>query len=108
MAQEALDQVLSRAEAAAEHGALCGELCAALGALYHQDGQHERACELYLLAMEWAPGSAETLFNAGSALASLGRIDEAQSYWKRALAGDPALAPVLLELMGSRTIEAVR
>lgn len=108
LAQEALDQALRRAEAAAEHGALRGELCAALGALYHQDGLHERACELYLLALESTPESAETLFNAGSALASLGRIDEAQSYWKRALAGNPGLAPVLLELMASRTIEAAR
>lgn len=103
LAQDAVDHALALPADDGQAG-LCSELCAALAALYHQDGLCERAAALYRLALESAPDSPETLFNLGSALASLGRIDEAQSYWKRALSLDATLAPLLLDLLGARTL----
>jgi tetratricopeptide (TPR) repeat protein len=50
------------------------------------------------------PEDASLLFNYGSTLASLERLEEAQQAWKKALALDPGLAPALIEALEPRPV----
>jgi Flp pilus assembly protein TadD len=81
------------------------ELRKAVAILLHQDGECAQAAGLYRQVLESGPEDAEILFDLGSALAALGRRDEAQDCWKQAIALRADLAPVLLAQLGESSLE---
>ena len=74
-------------------------LRAATAALLQDREDYARAAELYQLALAVRPEDPVLLFNYGSTLASLERMEEAQAAWKQALELDPSLAPALIEAL---------
>lgn len=75
------------------------ELRSAVAALLQQQGDYAAAADLYRLALSVRPEDPVLLFNYGSTLASLERMEEAQAAWKQALELDPSLAPALIEAL---------
>lgn len=75
------------------------ELRSAVAALLQQQGDYEAAADLYRLALSVRSEDPVLLFNYGSTLASLERMEEAQAAWKEALQLDPGLAPALIEAL---------
>ncbi|MEJ5368933.1 MAG: tetratricopeptide repeat protein [Bryobacteraceae bacterium] len=101
-ARRALEQALQLG-APPEDEDLAG-LRAAVAALLQERGEYGPAAELYRLALAVQPEDASLLFNYGSTLASLERLEEAQQAWKKALALDPGLAPALIEALEPRPV----
>jgi len=99
-----LEEALLAAEQARQLGAPedhpdLVQLHAAVAALLQDRGGYARAADLYRLALSVRQDDAILLFNYGSTLASLGRLEEAQAAWKQALERDPSLAPALIEAL---------
>ena len=70
-----------------------------LGVIFSQTGRHELALDLIGQAIALAPpGAAVYHTNLGNALASLGRLDEAEACHRRSIALDPALADAHIAL----------
>jgi tetratricopeptide (TPR) repeat protein len=78
------------------HDPLLVELRAALAVRLHEAGEYAAAAELYALALAAAPDQPRLLFSYGNALASLGRMEEAQEAWKTAISAEPRLAAELV------------
>ncbi|MBS1827440.1 MAG: tetratricopeptide repeat protein [Acidobacteria bacterium] len=72
-----------------------------LAALHHEQGNLERAAQLYRQVLRVNPECMEARFNLGSVLFGLGRIDESQAYWKSAVAGKPEFARHFLNWIGA-------
>lgn len=93
----ALDQALGRG--GSETSPETAQLRSAVAALLQDQGDYARAASLYQLVLAVRPDDPVLLFNYGSTLASLDRIEEAQAAWKQALERDPGLAPALIEAL---------
>lgn len=93
----ALEEALRRG--ASDNSPEAAQLRAAVAALLQDRGAFARAADLYALALAVRQDDPVLLFNYGSTLASLGRIEEAQAAWKQALERDPGLAPALIEAL---------
>lgn len=78
------------------HDPLLAELQAAVAVRLHEAGDFAAAAELYALALAVAPDQPRLRFSHGNALASLGRMEEAQEAWKAAIAAEPGLAAELV------------
>ena len=61
----------------------------ALGALYLNSGQLEKAVRNYRAALVLAPNSVEALVGLGNTLARLGQAEEAEAYLQQAVTRDP-------------------
>ncbi len=105
-ALRALEQVL-RPGVAAEDAELA-DLQAAVAALLQEKGEYARAAELYQLAMAVRSEDAVLLFNYGSTVASLDRVEEAQAAWKEALARDRSLAGALIMALEPQPVRIQR
>jgi tetratricopeptide (TPR) repeat protein len=55
-------------------------------------GQPEKAVKLYRDALAQKPDMPEALLNLGRILDSMGKSDEARTYWSKALEAEPELA----------------
>lgn len=82
-----------------------------LGRILREVGRDEEALEWFLRYHEMVPGDFQGLAHIGGSLSALGRYDEAESYFRRALAGsdDPVThynLGLLMSLRG-RTGEAI-
>lgn len=82
-----------------EQDPMLTELRKALAVRLHESGDYAAAAELYALALAVTPGEPRLQFSYGNALASLGRMEEAQEAWKAALAADASLAAELVEAL---------
>lgn len=101
-ARQSLDKALQMGAAADDPEV--AELRCAIGALLQRQGGYAAAEELYRLALSVRSGDPVLLFNYGSTLASLDRIEEAQAAWKQALERDPGLAPALIEALDPQPV----
>lgn len=101
-ARRALGQALQLG-AAPEDPDLAG-LRASVAVLLQERGEYGPAAELYQLALAVNPEDAVCLFNYGSTLASLERLEEAQQAWKKAVTLDARLAPALIEALEPRPV----
>jgi tetratricopeptide (TPR) repeat protein len=81
--------VLERA-AAREPGK--GSILEALGRAYYNSGQRERAAEVFAALLEVDPSADYAHYALGQSLKKLGRIDEARTHLRLAVALDPASA----------------
>lgn len=77
-----------------------------LAALHHENGNLDRAAQLYRQVLRIQPDNSETRFNLGSVLFGLGRIDESQAYWKSAVAAKPEYARHFLDWIGRDSLAA--
>jgi Flp pilus assembly protein TadD len=75
-----------------------------LGAVYGQQGRFSDALAQFEIAVQIAPGDAEYLTNLATALAALGRTDDARRALQAALSAAPDYRParILLEQIGSK------
>lgn len=80
------------------------DLRAATAALMQEQGDYARAADLYQLALSVRSEDADLLFNYGSTLASLERMEEAHVAWKKALERNPGLAPALISALESQPV----
>ena len=67
-----------------------GSILEALGRAYYNSGQHQRAAETFAALLEVDPSSAYGHFALGQSLRKLGRIPEARTHLKLAVALSPA------------------
>lgn len=65
-----------------------------LGVVWYRRGEHERALARINKTVAAYPKHPDFHSNRGLVLAAMGRLDEAQDCYRRALALDPSLAPV--------------
>lgn len=101
-ARRSLDRALEMGAAADDPEV--AELRCAVGALLQQQGGYAAAADLYRLALSVRSSDPVLLFNYGSTLASLERLEEAQTAWKQALELDPSLAPALIEALDPQSV----
>lgn len=66
-----------------------GSILEALGRAYYNSGQHERALETFTALLEVDPSSAYGHFALGQSLRKLGRIPEARTHLRLAVALSP-------------------
>ena len=81
-----LDEAETHLIAAIEQRAFSGAVIDSLGWLRFRQGRLDEAVELLEKANRFAPGDAELLEHLGQVYASQGRIAEAASTWRSALA----------------------
>lgn len=67
-----------------------GSILEALGRAYYQSGQHERARETFEALLEVDPSSHYAQFVLGQSLKRLGRLDEARTHLRLAVALNPS------------------
>lgn len=99
-AREALDYALEAGAGAQDP--LLGQLRAALAVRLHESGDFQAALELYALALAVRSSDASLRLSYGNALASAGRLAEAQQAWQEAIAAEPALGAALVEALEPR------
>ncbi len=76
------------------------EVATRLGQMLARQGRHGEAIELLARAVEQRPNLVAAWFRLGESQAALGRKEEAAASFRRALAVDPAAAPVARALAG--------
>jgi tetratricopeptide (TPR) repeat protein len=81
-------QAIDVLKEAAQRHAKSGKILSNLGVLYEKSDKLEDAIEWYTKSLEVAPNESQSLFNRGSSLIQLLRIDEARKDWQAALALD--------------------
>ena len=79
------------------------------GNRHYRAGRHAEAVAAYRAALEGGRGSPQLHYNLGTALLATGRMDEAESHLKQALAGlDPELRQRALYNLGNRFLTTAR
>ncbi|MCS7041859.1 MAG: tetratricopeptide repeat protein [Bryobacteraceae bacterium] len=79
------------------------ELRSAIALRLHEAGDYAAAAELYALSLAVLGSEPRLRLSYGNALASLGRLEEAQEAWAAAISGEPALAAELVAALDARS-----